>query len=171
MTQAWFVPNGASFEVRDGAAVSLGNAPGGHPQTLQGNVRIDALDYTVSASVTPLSTAVADRDSVLLARSTDRDSYYYAGIASWGQKYAIGVMDDGVNTKLAGAGSATDIAVGQTHRLSFTLTGSRLELYDDGVLVTSVVDPTLVPASGYVGLQTSTNTGRTRFGGVSVATS
>lgn len=171
MTQAWYVPNGASFEVRDGAAVSLGNATDGHPQTLQGNVRIDALDYTVSASVTPLSTTVADRDSVLLARSTDRDSYYYAGIASWGQKYAIGVLDDGVNTKLAGVGSAADIAVGRTHRLSFSLTGSRLELYDDGVLVASVVDPTLVPASSYVGLQTSTSTGRTRFGGVSVTTS
>ncbi|MEU0806922.1 hypothetical protein [Streptomyces sp. NPDC005970] len=168
MTQDWQVPNGASFEVRDGCAVSLGNAPDGHGQTLQGNVRIDSLDYTVSASVTPVSERVADRDNVLLARFTGRDSYYYAGIASWGNEYAIGVMAGGVNTKLAGVGAASDIRTGETHRLRFTLNGSRLDLHDDDRLVLSVVDPTLIPARSFVGLQTSTNTGRAKFGDVSV---
>ncbi|MEU5029164.1 hypothetical protein [Streptomyces milbemycinicus] len=168
MTQDWQVPGGASFEVRDGCAVSLGNAPDGHSQTLQGNARINSLNYTVSASVTPISERVADRDNVLLARHTDRDSYYYAGIASWGDKYAIGVMADGVNTKLAGVGTASDIGTGTTHQLRFTLNGSQLDLYDDDRLVLSVVDPTLIPAASFVGLQTSTNTGRAKFGDVSV---
>ncbi|MCX5401730.1 hypothetical protein [Streptomyces sp. NBC_00102] len=168
MTQAWSVPDGASFEVRDGAAVSLGNAPSGQPQTLQGNRRIDALDYAVSASVTPVAEALADRDSVLLARATGRDTYYYAGIASWGNKYAIGVMEGGVNTKLAGTGSSSEIAVNRTYRLRFALTGSRLDLYDDDRLVLSVVDPTLIPAASYVGLQSSNNTGRVKFAEVRV---
>lgn len=168
MTQGWSVPNGASFEVRDGGAVSLGNGAAGQPQTLQGNVVIDALDYSVSASVTPLSDTPADRDSVLLARATERDTYYYAGVASWGNKYAIGVMEGGVNTKLAGVGSSSEIVTGLTHRLRFALTGSQLDLFDDDRLVLSVVDPTLIPAAGYVGLQVSTHTGRTKFSEVRV---
>ncbi|MGW0857656.1 hypothetical protein, partial [Streptomyces sp. NPDC002690] len=168
MTQAWSVPNGASFEVRDGGAVSLGNAPSGQPQTLQGNQRIDALDYAVSVSVTPLSDAPGDRDNVILARATGRDTYYYAGIASWGNKYAIGVMEHGANTKLVGTGSDSEIETGRTYRLRFELTGSRLDLYDDGHLVLSVVDPTLIPASGYVGLQSSTGTGKAKFAALRV---
>jgi hypothetical protein len=50
---------------------------------------MNATDYTVSADVTPLSSAVADRDNVVIARGIDRQNYYYAGIASWGNKYAI----------------------------------------------------------------------------------
>ncbi|MGW4734362.1 hypothetical protein ACWEQC_35245 [Streptomyces shenzhenensis] len=168
MTQDWQVPNGASFEVCDGYAVSLGNAPDGHGQTLQGNVRIDALDHTVSASVTPVSEGVPDRDNVLLARFTDRDSYYYAGIASWGNEYAIGLMADGVNTRLAGAGHASDVRPGEARRLRFALNGSRLDLYDGDRLVVSAVDPTLIPATGFVGLHTTTNTGRAKFANVSV---
>ncbi|MEV8378751.1 hypothetical protein AB0P21_38780 [Kribbella sp. NPDC056861] len=168
MNQAWQVPTGASFTVRDRQAVSLGNAPADRPQTLQGNVRIDARDYTLAATVTPLSQAVGERDNVLLARYTDRDSYYYAGIASWNQKYAIGVMDNGVNTKLAGTGAATDIAVGQAHRLAFKLTGSRLDLYDNDQLVLSTNDPTLIPSTSYVGLQTTAGRAQARFAAVSV---
>ena len=169
MAQGWSVPNGASFQVGGNQVTSLGNAPSGSPQTLQGNVMIPSLDYAISADVTPLSAAVADRDSVLMARYTDRLNYYYAGIASWGQKYAFGVLVDGVNTQLAGVGSATDIAANTTHHLTFALSGSSLNLYDDGTLVLSVVDPTLIPASSYVGLQTSTPTGRTAFANVTTS--
>ncbi|WP_160573678.1 glycoside hydrolase family protein [Actinomadura physcomitrii] len=170
MTQAWYVPNGASFEVKDGAAVSLGNGAQDHPQTLQGNVPIDALDYEVSASITPLSENLGDRDTVILARATDRDTYYYAGIASWNQKYAIGVMVDGANTKLAGAGAASDIKPGETHRLRFVLEGSNLTLYDNDRKVLEVIDPTLIPTTSYVGLQTTTHTGNSKFAAVAVTT-
>lgn len=170
MTQGWTVPDGASFEVRDGQAVTLGNGTTGWPQSLQGNVPIPALDYTLAADVTPLSQTLADRDTVLLARCTDRQTYYYAGVASWGQQYAIGVLVEGVNTKLAGVGDAADIVPGQTHHLRFVLAGSNLALYDGDQLVLSVVDPTLIPPVSYVGMQSSTATGLAAFGNVSVAT-
>jgi hypothetical protein len=60
--------------------------------------------------------------------------------------------------------------VGETHRLGFALSGSRLELYDGGRPVLSVVDPTLIPASSFVGLQSSTNTGKAEFGDLLVTT-
>lgn len=170
MTQAWFTPNGTSYQVRDNQATSLGNAPAGQPQTLQGNVPIPSLNYALSADVTPLSSAQSDRDSVLMVRCTDRGNYYYAGVASWGQQYAIGVLADGVNTQLAGTGSAADIAPGVTHHLTFSVSGSQLSLYDGGTLVLSVVDPTLIPDTSYVGMQSSTGTGLVSFGNVSVTT-
>ena len=168
MTQGWTVPDGASFEVRDNRAVSLGNGTSGWPQSLQGNVPIPALDYTVAADVTPLSSAVADRDTVLLARCTDRSTYYYAGIASWGNKYAIGLLAEGANAKLTGVGSASDITPGTTYHLRFRLTGSALALYDGDQLVASVIDPTLIPERSYIGLQSSTATGQAAFANVSV---
>jgi len=170
MTQGTAIPTGASFEVRGNRATTLGNAPGSPTQTLQGNVLIRAQDYELAAEVTPHSTEVADRDAVLMTRYTGRDSYYYAGIASWGQKYTIGVLDASVNTKLAGVGSAADIAPGVTHALRFAVKGSTLTLYDNDQVALSVVDPTLVPAGSYVGLQSSTGTGKTSFGNVSVRT-
>jgi hypothetical protein len=103
-----------------------------------------------------------------MTRFTARDSYYYAGIASWGRKYAIGVVDGGANTKLAGTGAAADIKPEETHALRFAVQGSKLTLYDDGREVLSVVDPTLVPAVSFVGLQSSTATGKTSFENVSV---
>ncbi|WP_328647999.1 hypothetical protein OHS58_09915 [Amycolatopsis sp. NBC_00348] len=166
MTQGTEIPNGASFQVSGGRATTLGNAVA--TQTLQGNVPIRTLDYDLAAEVTPHSTALNDRDAVLMTRFTTRDSYYYAGIASWGQKYAIGVVDAGVNTKLAGTGAAADIKPEETHALRFAVQGSKLTLYDSGREVLSVVDPTLVPAESFVGLQSSTATGKTSFGNVSV---
>ena len=105
---------------------------------------------------------------MLLARCTDRANYYYAGIASWGDKYAIGVLVDGVNTKLTGVGSASDITPDTTYRLRFALTGSTLSLYDGDQLVASVVDPTLIPDPSYIGLQSSTPTGQAAFANVTV---
>lgn len=168
MTQGTAIPSGASFEVGGNRVTSLGNAVSGATQTLQGNVVIPVLDYELAAEVTPHSSAVADRDAVLMTRCTDRQNYYYAGIASWGQQYAIGVLADGVNTKLAGTGTASDIAPDVPHRLRFAVQGSALTLYDDDRVVLSVVDPTLIPPRSYVGLQSSTPAGRTSFGEVSV---
>ncbi len=91
-------------------------------------------------------------------------------MASWGNEYAIGVMDNGVNTKLAGTGANTDIIAGQAHRLAFRLTGTRLELYDNAQLVLSTTDPTLIPATSYVGLQTTQGRGQAKFAGVLVET-
>ncbi|MFD4638340.1 hypothetical protein ACFWN2_13555 [Lentzea sp. NPDC058436] len=168
VTQGVAIPSGASFEVKDNRATTLGNAAGAPTQTLQGNVPIRTLNYELSADVTPHSTTVADRDAVLMTRYTQRDSYYYAGIASWGNKYAIGVVDGGANAKLVGVGSAADIVPGEKHSLRFAVRGSTLTLFDNGREVLSVVDPTLIPQESYVGLQSSTGTGRTSFANVSV---
>jgi hypothetical protein len=170
MIQGSAIPNGASFEVRNGRADSLGNAPAGSPQGLQGNRRIDARDYTLSAEITPMSSAVPDRDNVLLAHYTDRGDYYYAGIASWGDKYAIGKLVGGVNTKLAGAGAASDITAGTTYRLRLVLDGSAISLYDGATLVASVTDSSLQPAASYVGLQTTSSIGHAAFDNVAVTT-
>lgn len=171
------VPGGSrrSWTVADNRATTLGNGTEGQPQTLQGNVPVNALDYAISASVTPHSSAVADRDSVLLARCTDRETYYYAGIASWGHKYAIGVVTEGANRQLDGVGDAAGIIPDTTYHLTFALSGSTLELYDGGQLVALVVDPTLIPATSYVGMQSSTPTGstptgQTSFGAATVTT-
>ncbi|MEV6037546.1 hypothetical protein AB0L65_40790 [Nonomuraea sp. NPDC052116] len=59
------------------------------------------------------------------------------------------------NVRIAGVGAASEIKAGEPHRLRFALDGSRLDLYDDGRLVLSVVAPTLIPAAGFIGLQTS----------------
>ncbi|RMB85200.1 hypothetical protein CTZ28_13635 [Streptomyces shenzhenensis] len=77
-------------------------------------------------------------------------------------------MADGVNTGLAGAGNASDVRPGEARRLTFALNGSRLDLYDGDRLVVSAVDPTLIPAAGFVGLHTTTSTGRAKFTDVSV---
>ena len=84
------MPTGATFEVRSGRAYSLGNArPAERPQSLQGNRIVRSKDYIFSCDVTPMDYPVKDRDNVLMARQTDRQNYYYAGVASWNGKYAI----------------------------------------------------------------------------------
>jgi hypothetical protein len=168
MTQGWDIPNGASWSVVGGQARSLGTATPGHPQTLQGNVRVDSTDYSVSAEVTPLSAGVADRDTVLIARSTDRQNYYYAGIASWGNKYAIGKLVNGQNTKLTGVGTSADIRANTTYHLRLVVRGASIQLYDNGVLVASAVDTSLTPPVSYVELQTTTSTGQAAFDNVSI---
>lgn len=167
MGQGAAIPTGASFEVRGRAAHSLGNAKG-NPQTLQGNRLIEGGDYAVRATIMPEGKTDADKDNVVLARYTDRDNYYYAGIGSWDQAYAIGVVEDGQNRKLAGVGSAADIVPGKAHALTFELRGQRLRLLDGGREVLDIVDPTLAPARSYVGLQTSKGGGRASFAAVSV---
>ncbi|MDR7275722.1 hypothetical protein [Catenuloplanes atrovinosus] len=168
MTQGPHIPNGASFEVRNGRAHALGNAPAGHPQTLQGNRRIAARNYTVAAEITPMDVAPGDRDNVLMARYTDRGNYYYAGIASWGNRYAIGKLVDGTNTKLTGVGAASEIHAGTTYRLRLVVSGSTISLYDGGTLVASVTDESLAPAASYVGMQTTASTGHAAFDNVAV---
>jgi hypothetical protein len=168
MLQGSEIPNGASFEVRNGRANTLGNAPAGHVQTLQGNRQVNARDYTVSAEVTPMDAAANDRDNVLFARYTDRGNYYYAGIASWGNKYAIGKLVNGTNTKLTGVGSASEISAGTTYRLRLVVTGSTVSLYDGSTLVASATDSALTPAASYVGLQTTASTGHAAFDNVTV---
>lgn len=168
MTQGWDIPNGASWEVRNQKAYSLGNAPAGHVQTLQGNVLVPARDYAVSADVTPMETAPADRDNVLMARFTDRQNYYYAGIASWGDKYAIGKLVNGQNTRLTGSGANTEITAGTTYRLRLEVSGDQIRLYDAGVLVASATDGSLAPAASYVGMQTTASTGHATYDNVEV---
>jgi hypothetical protein len=161
-------PNGASFEVRNGRVNSLGNAPAGHLQTLQGNRIVNARDYSVAADVTSQDAIVGDRDNVLLTRYTDRTNFYYAGIASWNNKYAIGKMVNGTNTKLAGVGAASDVPAGTTYHLKLVVTGPTISLYDNGTLVASATDSSLQPAASYVGLQTTASEGHAAFDNVSV---
>ncbi|MFE3598793.1 hypothetical protein [Streptomyces sp. NPDC059142] len=168
MTQGGEIPTGASFEVRDQGVWSLGNAPGRLPQTLQGNVPIDAPDYEIRVSVTPQAGGPADPDHVILARMTGRDSYYYAGLGSWGHAFGLGVMEKGRNRKLAGVGSADTIVPGRRYDLRFVLVGKDLELHADGARVLRVPDPALVPARSHVGLQTSNGTARAKFSRLSV---
>jgi hypothetical protein len=119
--------------------------------------------------VTPHSAAFGDRDAVLMTRYTDCGyRNCCAGIALWDNRYAIDVVDDGVNTKLVGVGSAADILPDRRHALRFAVRGLSLILSDNGREVLSVVDPTLVTRKSYVGLQSSTGTGRTSFANVSV---
>ena len=170
MIQGPEIPNGASFEVRNGRAYSLGNATAGHLQTLQGNRRINARDYSVSADITPMSSNAGDRDNVILARYTTRGDYYYAGIASWGNKYAIGKLVAGANTKLTGAGLADEIRAGTTYRLRLQINGTTISLYDGSTLVATATDGSLQPSASYVGLQTTSSIGHAAFDNVTVST-
>ncbi|MDY0914562.1 hypothetical protein [Rathayibacter festucae] len=163
MTHATVAPTGASFEVRDGAAWSLGNAPHASPQALQGNAVLRAQDYAVSVAITPTGTTPEGRDSVVIARATTRGDHYYAGVSAWGNRYAIGRFSDGCNTQLAGIGSAAEIVAGVEHRLRFELEGSDLRLFDDDVLVLSTTDATHRPEASYVGLQSSYGYGTAAF--------
>jgi hypothetical protein len=85
----------------------------------------------------------ADRDNVLMARSTDRTNYYYAGIASWADK----------NT---------------TYRLTMVVRGLVIQLYDGGVLVASAVDTSLNPPVSYAELQTTTSVGQAAYDNISI---
>jgi hypothetical protein len=69
---------------------------------------------------------------------------------------------------LDGGRQPGDIIQDTTYHLTFALSGSTLELYDGGRLVASVVDPALIPATSYVGMQSSTPTGQTSFGAATV---
>ena len=169
MTQGSGAPNGASFTVSANRATTLGNAPAnGSTQTLQGNIALTARNYDLAVDVTPQSTAVADRDTVLMIRCTDRNNYYYAGIASWGQEYAIGVLRGGANTKLAGTGSASNVAQNVTRSLRFAVSGTTLRLFDGDREVLTVQDSSLNPNVSYVGVQATSATARTSFGNLSV---
>ncbi|EJD48635.1 Arabinanase/levansucrase/invertase [Auricularia subglabra TFB-10046 SS5] len=168
MIQGPEVPRGSSFEVRSGRAWSLGNAPDNYPQVLQGNQLINARDYSVSVDITPMEHPVIERDNVIFARYTDRQNYYYGGVASWSNKYAVGKMVNGRNTKLAGAGSATEITAGTTYHMRLAVTGNRIQLFDGDRLVVEATDGELNPAQSYVGLQTTTATGHASFDNVVV---
>lgn len=166
MGQGGAIPTGASFEVRDRAARSLGNG-GKSPQTLQGNHVIEGGDYRVHATITP-GPSSDDRDVVILARYTDRANYYYGGVGAGGRRYAIGVVEDGQNRLLVGSGSIAEVRAGAAHRLAFELRGHVLRLLDDGREVLRVVDPTLAPERSYVGLQATEPTGIVAFSDVMV---
>lgn len=166
MLQGDGIPNGASFEVRGGTLRTLGNA-GKRPQTLQGNRLIDHGDYGVRATVTAGGNE-ADKANILLLRATDRQNYYYAGIGAGGHRYAIGVVEKGHDRLLATSGKADEIAAGQPHRLTFTAAGHRLQLADGERVVLSVNDPTLIPETSYVGLQTSDGGGKATFADLTV---
>ena len=168
MTQGTGHPNGASFRVRPGSVVSLGNAAAGAPQTLQGNVLIATEDYEMRADVTPLSESSPLNGNVLIVRGTTLDSYYYGGIAGGPSEYVLGKVIDGVPTLLSSAVAALGIIPNVTHSLSLRVAGSRLELFDDGNLVLRADDASLRPASSYIGLQTSHHNGRAAFANVSV---
>ena len=102
-----FGPNaagGGTFAIEGGRLRTLGLAPSGSIQLLQGNVKINTANYSVSADVTPLSSNNVDKDNVLRIRDTAMNNYYYGGIGSWGAQYAIGKVVGGVNTKLASTG-------------------------------------------------------------------
>lgn len=170
MIQGTETPNGASFEVRNGRAWALGNAPAGRPQGLQGNVLIKARDYAVSAEIVSMDMPVVDRDNVIFARYTDRSNYYYGGIASWSNKYAIGKLVNGKNTKLAGVGAASDITAGTHYRIRLVVNGNKIQLFDAGKLVLEATDGDLHPDASYIGLQTTTGGGHATFDNVVVTT-
>jgi len=167
MTQGPRIPNGASFEVRDGAARSLGNA-GERPQILQGNRILDTGDYAIDVTVTPASAGAADCGNVILARSTDRANHYYAGLGADGRSYKIGILEAGQDRPLAARDHLAPAGPGGRRHLTFELQGNDLRLLDGGQLVLSVADPTLRPARSYVGLQTSQGSGRAAFSSLRV---
>lgn len=164
-TQGPDVPSGASFQVRDGGCESLGNAPSGRTQVLQGNVPVP-VDCAISASITPLTGT--GRDAALLARGTDRNNHYSAAIGAWGNAYAIGAVVGGQDRKLAGTGDAAEITTGRTYRITLRLAGPALALLADGVPVLTATDTALAPDPSYVGLRTTDPTGRARFTDVEV---
>ena len=163
------IAGGGTFAIDAGRLKTLGVAPAGAQQLLQGNVKINSANYTLSADVTPLSTTDAQKDNVLIVRSTNLKNYYYGGIASWGSRYAIGKVVGGANTKLASTGVASSITANTTYRLALKVNGSTIQLYDNGVLVLSATDSSLNPASSYVGLETASPTGQAFFDNVSVS--
>ncbi len=168
-----FGPNaagGGTFTIDAGRLKTMGLAPAGSQQILQGNLKVNTTNYSISADVTPISTTDAQKDNTLLIRSSDLKNYYYAGIASWGSKYALGKMVAGANTKLASTGTASQITANTTYHLKLVANGSTLQLYDNGALVLSATDASLNPGSSYVGLETSTPGGQAYFDNVSVDT-
>jgi hypothetical protein len=78
----------------------------------------------------------------LIARSTDRQNYYYAGTASWS-----------ANT---------------TYHLKLVVRGALIQLYDNGTLVASAVDTSLTPPVSYAELQATTSIGQAAFDNVSI---
>lgn len=161
---------GGTFAIDAGRLRTLGLAPAGSQQNLQGNIRINATNYSISADVTPISSADVQKDNVLIIRATDMRNYYYGGIGSWGAKYAIGKQVGGANTRLASTGTASQITPNATYKLKLVANGSTLQLYDNGVLVLSATDTSLAPASSYVGLETANPAGQAYFDNVSVDT-
>lgn len=164
------VAGGGTFTIDAGRLKTMGVAPAGSQQILQGNVKVNTANYSISVDVTPLSSTDVQKDNVLLIRSTDLRNYYYAGISAWGGKYAIGKMVNGVNTKLVSSGTASQITSNTTYKLKLVANGSTIQLYDNGVLVLSATDSSLNPGASYVGLETSSPGGQAYFDNVSVDT-
>jgi hypothetical protein len=164
MTQGPKIPTGASFEVRDGAVHSLGNARE-RPQVLQGNRLIEASDYAIDVTVTPAGAAARDRGNVILARATDRANYYYAGMCGDKQSYVIGIVEAGQDRPLATKAAAS---ANGPYRLTFELLGNDLRLLANGQTTLAVTDPTLRPQRSYIGLATTYGDGRAAFSSLRV---
>ncbi|QGQ95440.1 hypothetical protein EHS13_11375 [Paenibacillus psychroresistens] len=156
---------GGTFTIDAGRLKTMGVAPSGSSQVLQGNVKINTPNYSFSVDVTPISTS---KDNSLHIRSTNLNNYYYAGIASWGGKYAIGKIVNGVNTKLVSTGLDSQISYNTTYKLKLVVSGTTIQLYDNGTLVLTASDNSLNPSSSYVDLQTTSSAGQAYFDNVSV---
>lgn len=114
-------------------------------------------DGSIEAIITPEQggKGIAGEDAKeahLLIRSMPSEQGYCVGLGGFDTKFFIARMNPNSWQVLDSIGKSSSIHYGQPHRLKVEFVGSQIKLYENGVLLLSVVDDTYT--SGQFGLRT-----------------
>lgn len=114
---------------------------------------------SLSADVTPLKalgrgrfSGKLKREAGLIFRFAGPERCYLAGIGGWGCKFAITKLTPAGPVALARTGDSDALDLGRTYSLKVELSGKKIRLKNNDVLVLEAEDPDY--ASGRVGLTT-----------------
>lgn len=155
-----WVDSGGSFIISNGARLRLRGTAAGSNKSAYHSAVPPSADYSVRASVAPLSLVTNSSMGVMARRSTGADTCYFArlSVASGWQLYK---RLAGVNSQL-GSSVAQALTAGDTYAIELRVTGSTIEVYGAGdpspkisVTDTSITDAgragVFVSQSGSVG--------------------
>ena len=97
------------------------------------------INYKVTANLRVVNSA----DTSIILRYNGPSDFYCLGLCSWGHKYSISKVVNGVNQELASYGLASEIEVGRWYLVSAVAVDDVLQLFVDGTNVLQIQDNTL----------------------------
>ena len=105
------------------------------------------INYKVTANLRVVNSA----DASIVLRYNGPADFYCLGLGSWGHKYSISKVVNGVNQELASYGLASEVEVGRWYLVSAVAVDGILQLFVDGTNVLQVQDNSL--SKGAIGFR------------------
>lgn len=140
-SSGWVVKAGQFAVATDGATrvYRQSNLAGDFGAVLAG----DYTNETVSADIRMNAFNGDDRWVGLVARYVDENNYYYVTLRNGTDQLLLKKRVDGVYSTIANIGAPTGVTPGARYRLTLECSGSLIQVYVDGVLLTRAFDKSL----------------------------